>query len=946
MSSQRTQHPSLFLAVCMLTALLGEMAPAQQQSRPFPVIKNWSDPSAWSGAGVPGNRSHAVIPANSTIILDVPTARLRSLTIHGSLIAKRIPGLVLTSELIQVMDGGTLRFGSKNAPFVDKVTIRLTGDTPVGETRTDDNGLDNSGLVRALMVHNGGTLALFGVAPAVAHTTLNRHAAQGDPMITVAGHGTGWLAGDELAVGTSDFYGVQETEILSLLSDAADVGAGGVEETLALLTTGLQASRWGVLQYAGDAGIELSPSTLSGASPNTPRVLDERAPVAHLTRSICIEGEAGPAWDNDRFGGHVMVHGPHSAAEPVDSRCKISGVTFRRCGQRQFMGRYPLHWHMLSYAPPEEPVPDPCPAPTPQVVSSADHYVENSSIVGSANRAIVVHGTCGVRVENNVAVDIQGHAYFLEDGSEEHNEIINNVAMKVRSPGAAAIKLHDVDASGFWITNPNNVVTGNRACDAQVGIWNSFAESVFGVSADRCVDTNPSVVPLPDGFHHDNVGHGNRLQGIMTDRRVVDEAGSTVTGQFKPDPDGSFELFRNQVWKNGQDGYHNRAFAPSYVEWTVADNDGMDFFGATEGGEIRDTLFVAESLNSANTGFPSGLPRIGAASYHFAIKIIDITAIGYVASEPMVTANNQFVRAGGFLDSSDLYLFGVATSGLKNTGWNLLAQSYAGYLSASPAFDGWTECAGSASPTVCRRWSLAGAIHDPYGYWLPDHPGRYLVPDVPFYTHGVIDGLAVDQFGPGETDFIGTQTHFLGIESVRPDYDYDEFTGGNMSIRATRYSDTDGWIDEHSIPRQTQPGGLYPWFRYFAVAQGGRYVIDFPNDPPPATKLSLKITNSDSTIATPQDVILAVPWAASTVTGWLRSESRESNSATDEALLVHATNRDEVLNDTTGTMIWLDTDAQRVWFHFTPILSSGVACGYDPDSDNCILNPQYLVLTP
>ena len=54
-------------------------------------------------------------------------------------------------------------------------------------------------------------------------------------------------------------------------------------------------------------------------------------------------------------------------------------------------------------------------------------YITDSSVVHSFYRAIVVHGCNGVLVHKNVAFDIIGHGYYLEDGVEERNTFTFNL---------------------------------------------------------------------------------------------------------------------------------------------------------------------------------------------------------------------------------------------------------------------------------------------------------------------------------------------------------------------------------------------------------------------------------------------------------------------------------------------------------------------------------------
>ena len=55
--------------------------------------------------------------------------------------------------------------------------------------------------------------------------------------------------------------------------------------------------------------------------------------------------------------------------------------------------------------------------------------VVGNSIHHSYNRALSIHGCHNLRVEDNVAYHIAGHAYFLEDGIETGNHFKNNLGV-------------------------------------------------------------------------------------------------------------------------------------------------------------------------------------------------------------------------------------------------------------------------------------------------------------------------------------------------------------------------------------------------------------------------------------------------------------------------------------------------------------------------------------
>ncbi len=50
-------------------------------------------------------------------------------------------------------------------------------------------------------------------------------------------------------------------------------------------------------------------------------------------------------------------------------------------------------------------------------------YVKANSIHHSYQRACTTHGTRNWEVRDNVAFDVMGHAYFVEDGNEQNNYI-------------------------------------------------------------------------------------------------------------------------------------------------------------------------------------------------------------------------------------------------------------------------------------------------------------------------------------------------------------------------------------------------------------------------------------------------------------------------------------------------------------------------------------------
>lgn len=197
--------------------------------------------------------------------------------------------------------------------------------------------------------------------------------------------------------------------------------------------------------------------------------LDERAEVANLTRSIVIKGDesTGPIDEGSgqtaQRGGHVMVHHNSSA--------KIDAVEFYKMGQAGVMSRYPFHWHYVH--------------------DGTGQFIKNSSIHHSYQRCITVHKTNNVDVVNNVCHNFKGHGFFLEDGDEINNRIIRNLAITAKAPHDSKVLLQSdrligseaqgrfPSVSGYWISNPNNIVMRNNlAGSVGTGFWMSFEKEV------------------------------------------------------------------------------------------------------------------------------------------------------------------------------------------------------------------------------------------------------------------------------------------------------------------------------------------------------------------------------------------------------------------------------------------------------------------------------------
>ena len=105
--------------------------------------------------------------------------------------------------------------------------------------------------------------------------------------------------------------------------------------------------------------------------------------------------------------------------------------------QKDFLmlcSRYPIHFHITG--------------------NMNTSYVRGNAIHHSNNRACTLHDISNTTVEHNVAYNIKGLTFFLEDGVEMYNTIQYNLAVFTRMSNS--LLNPDINPASFWIVNPNN----------------------------------------------------------------------------------------------------------------------------------------------------------------------------------------------------------------------------------------------------------------------------------------------------------------------------------------------------------------------------------------------------------------------------------------------------------------------------------------------------------
>ncbi len=496
---------------------------------------NWNNNKTWNCNKVPTINDRVIISKNISVNL-VNNHEAKEIIIQGKLnvIKNNKTNKQLTTNWIHVNNGGVFEIGTKNNRFnKGNFTLNLIGtnlllnhEIPVG------NG--NNTIIKKnngfLMITNEGKLTIYGKKK-LSFTRLSKTAYKNDSYIEVAniidrnndGNITAsedglldWQVGDKIVIASST-EDYSKEDVCTIMS----VTNLGTNSRLTL-NKPLDYKHYGKIEtYAQN----YDPESFFKNRP--PINIDLRAEVALLNRNIKIQGTALQDTDvyfGDReklqihngkaangIGGHIMIMSSSGAIE-------VDGVQLNLMGQAGRLGRYPFHWHKAK--------------------NRSGDFIKNSSITNSNNRAIVVHATNNVIIENVVAHDIHGHTFFTEDGVEEGNQFINNIALGVHkvhskaNKGSAFVvddtdKFHDGGArfsatAAFWIANANNKYIGNICAGSQgSGFWFAPPIEPRGTSKDDPEYKNYKPREIPLDVFKNNSAHSTATGLVLHAGRIV-----------------------------------------------------------------------------------------------------------------------------------------------------------------------------------------------------------------------------------------------------------------------------------------------------------------------------------------------------------------------------------------------------------------------------------------
>ena len=475
--TQPTQ-PTLLDAALALSAASRAACPHLE-----PSLQPWTLPTS----------GDVTLPPGAAILLSACALTNGSLTLGtltipaGSRLVLADSPLTLTAASIIVR--GSLAAGSPTCRLRSPITITLTGSRPAPLQAASST---SSPYPKGIVVEGTGALDLHALQYAPTWTRLAAPAAPGDAWVFLQSP-TNWEPGQTVIVTTTalkdarDYSETEEVSILHALTLPNGMGALHIAPPL-------RHSHYAGPEYQAEVGLLSRRLTIQGSAADSPAT-DAQPALCPPSPAAAPYFSALPCPNASLtgYGGHVMVAGQGGAAG------RLSGVLLLRMGQTNYLARYPFHLHMLNG-------------------TGAASYLQDSAVWRSYYRCASIHGTYGAVLHANVAHDVVGHCYYLEDGVEEGNTLSYNLGSLVHplfggadnyfptsGPGQSqefagnlgvspTLTLPaDATASVFYITNAYNRFIGNSAS----GGWSGYAFPSLAtpINEHRAVPMSPLARP-------------------------------------------------------------------------------------------------------------------------------------------------------------------------------------------------------------------------------------------------------------------------------------------------------------------------------------------------------------------------------------------------------------------------------------------------------------------
>ncbi|KAL5019598.1 hypothetical protein ScPMuIL_002490 [Solemya velum] len=546
----------------------------------FRYVDLWSSLYSWGGTDLPVSGDMVVVPTTTTLVLDIDTPALKLLLIQGgSLIFDDNDDVELKADNILITDSGLLQAGTEAEPFKHKAVITL-----MGQLHSKELPLYGT---KSLAVRDG-TLDLHGSDTSISWTHLHQTAVKGSSMVELQ-EAVDWGVGSEIVIASTGLQGFLENEKHRIAEISIDRKTLVLEQPLQFDHLGISTNLGGKeVDFKAEVGLLTHNIVVRGSIDaqwqDDIQACPEGFNPGEFAVQTCFSGRFGQEQGSDQFGAQIVI----LPAEPDKNLVvvRLSNVEVVNAGQAFRLGRHPVSFSAGG--------------------DMTGSYLKSSSIHHSYSRAVSIHGSNNIVIEDMVVYDIMGAAFTVEDGTETGNSFLQNLVIFVH-PSTSLLNV-DITPPAFWITNPNNVYNRNAVSGStHYGFWYNL-----GKSAQNSNDCSKHV-PLAEFMG--NTAHSLGRYGLLISGTYSPTGGTCERGQAEV---GVFHSFSAWFCEKGVEA--NKIGAVQFQECVLVSN-------VQAGIEVKEV--------SASPSYDQNSP-----------KLVDSLIVGHT---PLLSSNPTCTLAGVLL---------------------------------------------------------------------------------------------------------------------------------------------------------------------------------------------------------------------------------------------------------------------------------------------------------
>jgi hypothetical protein len=565
---------------------------------------NWSSPSTWNPARVPGANDKVVVGAGNSVTYDtVSDASLDCVSVEGALRFRTDTNTRIKVANLMVKDSGALEVGTSASPVPAGITAEIIIASKPLDTNFDPEQF-GTGFI------GFGRVTMHGAIKSPTFVRLATEPMAGQNTLNLSELPAGWNVGDKLLIPDTRQLKYAEFSNFASFASVWNAQAQWEERTISAIS-GTQVTLSQALSFNHKGG-----RAVDGT-------LDFLPHVGNLSRTVVVRSE-NPAGTRGHglFSQRADVDIRYVAwrnmgrttTQPLNSTT-FNGNTVTAVGTNQ-IGRYPIHMHHVM-------------GPVTPPGSGYQYVLKGNAVEETTKWAITLHNTHFGLVQDNVVFKSGGSCIMTEDGSESRNVIDRNFA--VGSWGSGGRLGEGREGGGFWFKGVDNIVTNNVAAN----IMSDGVDSAYGYKYFLYYLGNVRIPKTPGADTTDDnqvdVKNGNAMPIRQFDNNEVygaTESGMTYwwigTSEMNPHLNAPESVIsRLKVWNVHNNGIFSYAANNLTIESMVQRSDELTGGGINFSDYYTRNLTIRRANIQGRLGGINGTPNTGGTT----ILIEDSTLI-------------------------------------------------------------------------------------------------------------------------------------------------------------------------------------------------------------------------------------------------------------------------------------------------------------------------------